>query len=74
MTPLIVAVIIGIAAVSLFFVIARRILRWAVRLTLAGMLILVLLIGGVVAWWYSSDSSKPRETHPTAAPRRGNAR
>ncbi|HMF58157.1 MAG TPA: hypothetical protein VK619_17570 [Pyrinomonadaceae bacterium] len=74
MTPLIITIIIGVVAVSLFFVIARRILRWAIRLTLAGMLVLVLLIGGVVAWWYSSDSSQRRETRPVATPRRGNTR
>ena len=53
------AVVLGVAAVVAFFVL-KRVVRWAVRLTL--LVVALSLIGaGGLTWWLSSRSEeKPR--------------
>ena len=43
------ALVLGIAALFVLFVLARRVLRFAIRLALAGVLILILLAGGAAS-------------------------
>jgi high-affinity Fe2+/Pb2+ permease len=72
-TPVI-AVVVGVIAIALMFIVLRRVMRLAIRLVLVGVILLVLLVGGVVWWWNngSSDSSAPGNRPGTT--RRGNSR
>jgi heme/copper-type cytochrome/quinol oxidase subunit 4 len=75
-----IAVIIGIVVVMValwvFLFMAKRAMRWAIRLTLLGIVVLALLVGAL-AWWLYYGSSAPfapaKETRP-AATRRANSR
>ncbi|HEX8097939.1 MAG TPA: hypothetical protein VF507_07880, partial [Pyrinomonadaceae bacterium] len=59
----------------LFLFVARRALRMAVRLTLAGIVILALVVGAVVWWWYgTSTQGPPAQNRPAATQKRGNSR
>jgi len=68
----IIAAIVGVGVVGLLFV-TRRLMRLAIRLALAGGLLLVLLAGGL-AWWYRSDVSDSRQKEKPATTRRANSR
>jgi hypothetical protein len=59
------AVVGGIALVLLFFI-ARFAIRWAIRLTVVG---LILVLGGAAWWWYNQPSTE-RENRPRPAPTR----
>ncbi|HEV7858793.1 MAG TPA: hypothetical protein VGO91_09215 [Pyrinomonadaceae bacterium] len=76
----IVAIIVGImiliGAVWVFLFMARRAVRWAIRLALLGIVVVALLVGGLAWWWYygsGSPNAPVRETRP-AATRRANSR
>ncbi|MGH9902651.1 MAG: hypothetical protein ACRD68_12660, partial [Pyrinomonadaceae bacterium] len=53
----------------LVFVLVRRAVRTAIRLTLLGILFLILLAGAAVLWWNTSRSndSAPQNTRPSNA-------
>jgi hypothetical protein len=69
----IIAAIIAVGVVGLLFV-TRRLMRLAVRLALAGGLLLVLLVGGL-AWWYRAGLSDSRQKEkPSTTTRRANSR
>jgi multisubunit Na+/H+ antiporter MnhC subunit len=67
--------IIGAVLVAvIFIVIARRVLRLAIKMTLVGFVILALLAGAGYGWWngwFDSHSQPTRRPVPTrtAAPR-----
>jgi hypothetical protein len=63
--------LVAIVGLVIFFFIARKLLRLAVRLMFAGVLILALLAGGAWGWWngWFGSEAKPRTAHPTATPR-----
>jgi hypothetical protein len=65
--------VIGLFGLVVVFAIARRAIRWMVKLALLGLLLVAVLIGAVVIWWEgrSSSSEQPRESRP-AASRRSN--
>ena len=68
-------IIIGVAVTIVLFMLTRRLMRLMVRLALAGVLLLVLAVGGLV-WWYGSSgrgaaSPPQKEQSPT---RRANSR
>lgn len=77
-----IAVIVGIlillGALWVFLFLARRAMRWAVRLALLGIVLLALLVGSIAWWWYgASNTGTPQRERPaTTAPatRRGNSR
>jgi heme/copper-type cytochrome/quinol oxidase subunit 4 len=72
----IIGIIILVGAVSVFLFMAKRAVRWAIRLALLGIVVLALLVGGLAWWWYygSGSASAPlKETRP-AATRRANSR
>jgi hypothetical protein len=72
----IISIVALIGALWVFLFIARRAMRWAVRLALLGIVVLALLVGGLAWWWYygAGESNAPvRESRP-AATRRANSR
>ena len=64
-TPIAIAVVLVIAG-AIFFVVARRILRIALKLAFAMAIIFLLVVGAGVGWWRgwfsSSTRSAPRPT------------
>jgi hypothetical protein len=64
---LVLLVLVGVVGVGLWLalVMLKRTLKWAVRIALAGVLLLVLLVGFVfwMIWWNSDDA--PRKRGPT---------
>ena len=61
----IIAIVVGVLALFVLFVVARRVLRLAFKLALVGALILALIAGGIFWWWQSSSSNA---TEPKARP------
>ncbi|HEV7395643.1 MAG TPA: hypothetical protein VGN86_03955 [Pyrinomonadaceae bacterium] len=64
----------GIVAAIILVFILRRVLRIAIKLALAGVVILALLAGAGYGWWngwFDSQSKNPRRNAPTrtASPR-----
>jgi len=64
-----ISIIAGIILLAIFFLIARLAIRWAVRLTIVGV-ILVALIGVGVFWWWGNHLAgpKPGSSNQRAAP------
>jgi energy-coupling factor transporter transmembrane protein EcfT len=58
------AVVGGIALVLLFFI-ARFAIRWAIRLTI---FVLILVLGGAAWWWFKQPSE--HENRPRPVPTR----
>ena len=69
MTFTTVSIIAGIILLAIFFLIARLAIRWAVRLTIVGV-ILVALIGVGVFWWWGNRLAAPTpgSSHQRATP------
>ncbi|HEX8852199.1 MAG TPA: hypothetical protein VF754_01860 [Pyrinomonadaceae bacterium] len=68
----------GVIAVVGFFVL-KRVVRWAVRLFLLGVAVVLLLTGAVMWWWYApADTQAParqnRNGAAAATPRPANRR
>lgn len=64
----------GILALVVFVFIARRVLRLALKMTLAGIVIIALLAGAGYGWWNGWFDSRPKpQRRPgpsrTASPR-----
>lgn len=60
----------GVVLLVIFVLIARLAVRWVVRLTMIGV-ILIALIGGAVFWWWTrSLTAKPQPTRPRPTPTR----
>jgi hypothetical protein len=66
------AVIIFIIVVALLFI-GRRVFRLALKLAVAGILVLLLLAGGAYGWWQGWFGSTARTTHPAPSNQRVNA-
>ena len=67
------AVSVGVLiALVIFFFIAKKLLRLALRLLVVGVFILALLAGGAWGWWngWFGSEAKPVTARPTATPRR----
>jgi hypothetical protein len=70
MTFTTISIIAGIILLAIFFLVARLAIRWAVRLTIVGV-ILIAIIGVGVFWWWGNrlvapSSSSNRERPPAA--------
>jgi protein-S-isoprenylcysteine O-methyltransferase Ste14 len=67
-----ISVIVGVILLAIFFLIARLAIRWAVRLTIVGV-ILVALTGVGIFWWWgnrlASPSSPSNRQRPAAVKR-----
>lgn len=66
--------VIVIAALALFLFVAKRILRLAVRLLFAGVLIMALMAAGAIGWWngWFGASTEQKTQRPAASRRSGN--
>ena len=67
-------IVVGIVALVIFVFVAKRVLRLAIKMTLAGIVILALLACAGYGWWngwFDSRSKPPRRPGPsrTASPR-----
>src|SRR5229473_2371187 len=51
MTFTTVSIIAGIILLAIFFLIARLAIRWAVRLTIVGVILMALIGVGIFWWW-----------------------
>ena len=60
----IIVIVICIAVLFVLFLLARRMLRLAIRLSLAGLLILLLIGGGVAWWWFNPGASEQNANRP----------
>lgn len=57
----------GVVLLVIFVLIARLAVRWIVRLTMIGV-ILIALVGGAVFWWWTrslTPKPQPAKPHPT---------
>ena len=69
---LVLLVFVGVVGVGLWLALAmlKRTLKWAIRLALAGGMLLVLLVGVAywMSWWNSDDAPRKRgQARPAAA-------
>jgi uncharacterized membrane protein (UPF0182 family) len=59
-------IIAAVLALGIVFFVVKRAVRLAFRMALLGALLFVLLVGGLLAWWFTRSSSTPsREARPT---------
>jgi len=63
-------VVFGIAALAVLFLLARKVIRLAVRLMLAAVLVIILVAGGLFWWWSGMDNSTQQNTNRTSTPAR----
>jgi len=64
-----ISIIAGVILLAIFFLIARLAIRWVVRLTIVGV-ILVALIGVGIFWWWGNRlaSPSPPSNHQHSTP------
>ena len=61
----VIVIVFCIAALFVLFVLARRMLRFGIRLALAGLLILILLAGSAAWWWLGPGTTANRNARKT---------
>lgn len=68
-------IIAGVVILAIFFLIAKLAVRWMLRLTIVGV-ILIAIAGAGAFWWWSTrlTTTKPANKPPAATNRRGNSR
>lgn len=68
-------IIAGVVILAIFFLIARLAIRWMLRLTIVGV-ILIAIAGAGAFWWWSTrlTTTKPANKPSAATNRRGNSR
>lgn len=70
MTFAVITGLIAFAIVALFLVIARRMLRLAMKLAIVGVLVLLLVAGATYGWWRgwfsSSTVERPANQRPNS--------
>ena len=60
-------IIAGVVILAIFVLIARLAVRWAIRLTIVGV-ILIAILGAGAFWWWSSTVSPPVPKRQRSAP------
>jgi len=60
-------IIAGVVILAIFFLIARLAIRWALRLTIVGV-ILIAILGAGIFWWWSSSLTPPVPKRQKSAP------
>lgn len=64
----------AVVLLAIFVLIGRLAVRWVVRLTMIGV-ILIALVGGALFWWWTrslSEKLPPAKPRPTPSKRAGN--
>ena len=69
-----IAIIVAIAALFLFLLIARRMFRMAMKLFFVGLIVIALLAAGAMGWWQGWFDTSPPQTERPAPARRAPAR
>jgi len=59
----------GIVLLAILVLIARLAVRWIIRITIVGLIIIALLGGGIFWWWTNRLSPKP-QNRPRPTPTR----
>ncbi len=57
----------GVVLLAIFVLVARLAIRWVIRITIVGLIVIALLGGSIFWWWTNRLTSKPQNT-PRAAP------
>lgn len=57
----------AVVLLVIFFLIARLTVRWLVRLTMIGV-ILIALVGGALFWWWTRSLSDKSQPKPRSTP------
>jgi flagellar basal body-associated protein FliL len=65
----IIVVVFGVAALFVLFILAKRMLKLAVRLMLGALLVLILVAGGLFWWWSRGGEASEGNSNRTTAPR-----
>ena len=60
-------IIAGVVILAIFVLIARLAVRWVVRLTIVGV-ILIAIVGAGAFWWWSSSVTPPVPKRQRSAP------
>jgi multisubunit Na+/H+ antiporter MnhC subunit len=65
-------IIFALVGFGIFYFVAKRVLRWAIRLAFIGAVLFALLAGAVAWWWYDplGSSSNTNQNRNTARPAR----
>ena len=68
-------IVVALVGFALFYFVAKRLLRMAIRLAVVGAILFALLAGAVAWWWYdplgsSSSSNQNRSSSRPARPAR----
>ena len=58
----------AVVILAIFFLIARLAIRWALRLTIVGVILIAILGAGAFWWWSSSLTPKPVPRRQRSAP------
>ena len=66
-------VIAGVVLLAILFLIARLAIRWAIRLTIVGVIIIALVGGGFFWWWTNRLATKPPKQQRPAPARRASS-
>ncbi|MBA2524197.1 MAG: hypothetical protein H0V18_00235 [Pyrinomonadaceae bacterium] len=60
----------GVVLLAILVLIARLAVRWIVRMTIVGVILLALIGGGLFWWWTNRLTSKPQQNRQPAQPTR----
>ena len=60
-------IIAGVVILAIFVLIARLAIRWVIRLTIVGV-ILIAILGAGAFWWWSSSVTPPVPKRQRSAP------
>jgi len=62
-------IIFALVGFALFYFVAKRVLRMAIRLALVGAVLFALLAGAVAWWWYDPLGAEPANRNRNGAAR-----
>ncbi len=60
----------AVVLLVIFVLIARLAVRWAIRLTMVGVILIALLGGAIFWWWTNRLTPKPPPNRPRPTPTR----
>lgn len=70
MTSTTIFIIGGVVLLVIFVLIVKLAVRWVVRLTIVGVILIAIVGAGVFWWWSNQLAPKPRPSRQQAAPAR----